>query len=347
MSVAWLAPKFIPSTAYLGGKNGFDFKVPRIIWMWANSDGSHYLSIARNGYFSFQHGFFPFYPVLIRLVKDATGLAYPVCALLITYSALAGFLYVFYRLLRLDFDKNHSLEIISYVLVFPVAFYLVSVYTDALFLFLVTLAFYLARKKRLWAAGFLGYLATITRFPGIALFPALLVEWWVGKRKKIDLMSLLLIPLGTFNYLFYIQETTGNWRNFLDSMGIWEQDRYVFPLQTLFRYIKMFFYMRSYQLVYLIAFLEILAMLLATYLVIKGWKLVRRSYLIYAVGYLLIPLSSGTLQGVPRYFLHTIALFIIAWKLLRKSKFKILLTIAMFILQLLLVAYFSQGYFIS
>ena len=73
---------------------------------------------------------------------------------------------------------------------------------------------------------------------------------WAGKGRKTDLIPLLLIPLGTFSYLFYVQETTGNWRNFLDSMGVWEQDRYIFPLQTLFRYIKMFFYMQSYQLVY-------------------------------------------------------------------------------------------------
>ena len=33
------------------------------------------------------------------------------------------------------------------------------------------------------------------RFAGIALFPALLVEWWLGKRQRRNLIPLILIPL--------------------------------------------------------------------------------------------------------------------------------------------------------
>ena len=154
---------------------------PRWLWSRANFDGIHYLDIARKGYGVYQQAFFPLYPKLIEylgfspIFQGRTLVA----GLLISVISLFFGLLLFYKLIRLDYQKNIARRAIIYLLIFPTSFYFAAVYTEALFLVLVLASFYFARTKHWWWAGIFGLLATSTRLPGIFLFPALMVELWM------------------------------------------------------------------------------------------------------------------------------------------------------------------------
>ena len=315
---AYIAPRFIPDTLFIGSRNSFDERLPqwlydnrmpRWIWMWANLDGNHYLSIARNGYYEFENGFFPLYPLAIRAVANLSGLPFLLSGLLATYISFILFLKLLHNLLRLDFTVQASNRVISWIIVFPAAFYLIAIYNDALYLFLTVGCFYAVRKNKWWLVGFLGGLAALARFPGIAIFPALLVEWWSGKRRIRDLIPVFFIPLSTLSYFLYLHIWEGNWNLFVTSMSVWRQDRFVLPIQTAYRYFKIFTTVEPTSLMYLVALAEFAAVVFAIAVLIKGFKLVRLSYWVYAASYLLIPMSAelfrescGILSMLFRYY---------------------------------------------
>lgn len=352
-----VAPRFIPQTLFVGSRNHFDERLPRwlydnalprFFWLWANLDGGHYLSIARDGYYEYEHGFFPLYPLAIRLVRSVTQSPYVISGLAVTYVSLWIFMTRFWRLLRLDFNERDSRRVMITFLSFPVAFYLLSVYTDSLYLMLTVFCFWFARKRQWWRAGITGGLVALARFPGIALFPALLVEMYLSEKKNWkQFVPVVLVPLATLGYLLFIQITDGDWRLFVSSMGVWKQDQYVFPLQTAFRYVKILGTVRDVHLVYLVSAIEFIASLGAITFLVIGRKLVRPSYLVYAASYLIIPLSSGTFQGMPRYVMHTFPVLIILALLLKKKWYTPILVGFSFVLQIIFVAYFSQGHFVS
>lgn len=344
---AALAPRFISQTIFVGNRNMFGEHFPRLVWLWANLDGNHYLSIARDGYYRFEFGFFPLYPLLIRLLSMLTGKPFLLSALLISYAAFFGFLAMFLKLLRLDFRKNQVMDIVMWFLVFPTSFYLISVYNDSLFLFLVTSAFYCARKKKWWISGIIGFFASLTRVTGLALFPALLFEWYLGREKKLNLLPTMLIPLGMASYLWYLNGIGGGVNLISQSMEVWGQSRFIFLVQTMWRYLKIFVRHRMINRVFFIAGIEFTSVLLSMFLIVRGKKLIRPSYLVYSISLLLIPLSSGTFQGMPRYFLHAFPLVIILALLIGKKWYRKILMALSLILQIILVAYFSQGHFVS
>ncbi len=354
--VGLAAPKFIPQTSFIGSRNHFDERLPkwlydgrlpRWIWMWANLDGNHYLSIARDGYYELEYGFFPLYPLLIRAVNSFTGLQFVISALVISYVSFAGLMTMGWKLLRLDYSEDRSKSVFYWLLAFPTAFFLISVYNDSLYLFLALSSWYLVRKKKTWAGAAVGYFAALTRITGLALLPALAVEITASRRKAKELFPLILIPLGTLSYFLYLEVFKGGWRLFLDSMAVWEQQRFVFPLQTLWRYLKIIFGFQVLDRAYLVAGMELLAVILAILLLVAGWRRLRFSYLVYVAAVLLLPSSSGTLQGMPRYFLHAFPLMIILSLLFKRRSLIIPLRIIFLATQLLLFAYFSQGHFVS
>src|SRR3989338_4836925 len=242
LASAYIGPKFISQTSFIGSRNHFDERLPkwlydnrmpRLIWMWASLDGNHYLSIARDGYYGLEYGFFPLYPILIRFLNSLTGLQFVISGLVISYLSFLGMMVMGWKLLRLDYSADRSKSIFYWFLVFPTAFFLISVYNDSLYLFLALSSWYLARKKRIWGGAAVGYFAALTRITGLALLPALAVEMIMSRRKVKELFPLIFIPLLTLSYFLYLEVFRGGWRLFLSSMAIWGQERFVFPLQTL------------------------------------------------------------------------------------------------------------------
>ena len=117
--------------------------------------------------------------------------------------------------------------------------------------------------------------------------------------------------------------------------------------QTLFRYAKILSTLPNSYFEWWIALLEVSTFFLVSVLLYIAWKKkIRTSYLIFSILAFLLPASSGTFTGLPRYSLVIFPIFI-ALALLKNRTIQILYVLISSILLFLLLMFFSKGYFIA
>jgi Gpi18-like mannosyltransferase len=187
-------------------------------------DSNWYLDIARNGYHADEDMtranvvFFPLYPLLIKALSFflAGNLILSGWILSMLFLVLAC---VYLYKLVCDFHKNvEPLIAVSLLLIFPTAFFLNAVYTEALFLFLSVATFYYAKKRNYLLSGVLGFFASLTRITGVLLFLGIMAQFicneGFGKDKKyfLKILPLMLVILGSASFFFY------HWNNFGDFL---------------------------------------------------------------------------------------------------------------------------------
>ncbi|MDO8639419.1 MAG: hypothetical protein Q7R53_00700, partial [bacterium] len=309
--------------------------------------------IAGQGYTN-NFGFLPLFPLLIRLAGAQFFSGFFLSNLL-----FLGSLFVFYKLLSLDYPKKTVFLSIIFLLLFPTSFFFASIYSESLFLLLLLLSFYFARKKQWLAASICGMFLAITRIVGIFILPALIYEFIkqaclpAGRKKRISskLIPILLIPLGIISYGFYNLARTGSFFYFLTAhanMGTERSaDTIILIPQTLFRYIKILSTLPNSYFEWWIALLEVSIFFLVSILLYVAWKKkVRLSYLIFGLLAFLLPASSGTFTGLPRYSLVIFPIFI-ALALLKNKTLQIIYVLISSILLFILLMFFSKGYFIA
>jgi Mannosyltransferase (PIG-V) len=158
LSVLQSAPQTVstgPSLARPFGHLGTLLTAPASAW-----DAGNYLTIARYGYGlgRYLHAFFPLYPTLIRLGAWSDQAAL-ITGVAISIAALAGALYLLYRLVALECGDETARLAVLLVAFFPMALFYSAVYTESLFLFLTVGAFYAARRGWWARAGIAGALA--------------------------------------------------------------------------------------------------------------------------------------------------------------------------------------------
>lgn len=350
---AFLAIKFIPlQKGYLGKQ--FDSAAPYLAWVWANFDGRHFLEIALVGYQWTNFAFFPLYPFLIRFFHSLIPVNQLYWGIFISLTSFFLSLIVIDKITRLDFEKKIGQRTLLFLTFFPLAFYYQAVYADSLFLLFSTTSFYFARQKKWLLSGLFGCLTTLTRLSGIALIPALAVEWWLQHKKmnfprfiKQAGSALVLTGLGFILYLLYLQIFHGDYLLFQKSMIAWRQNEFVFPLQVIFRYLKIFWYVDKHLLVYWVAVLEFVSLFLYFGLAFFVWKKIRASYGILMVTLLLMISFTGTFAGTPRYLLHLFPGFIGLALLGEKKKMITILLIVFIVLGFIFTSLFTRGYFLT
>jgi len=327
--------------------------------VWANFDGVHYLVIARRGYQIFQQAFFPFYPYLIRYLARFLK-NYLLSGLLISHLTFLISLYLLYKLVRLDFSNRVAKRSIIFLLLFPTSFYFGSVYAESLFLALILGSFYAARKKQWGIAGLLGAFASATRFVGIFLFPALLVEWWSQtsnikhqtSNKLKSVLPLFLITLGLFFYMWYLKKTVGDPLYFIHVQPLFGAQRtggkIILLYQVFWRYFKMLVTVEKLTPTYFVVVLE--ALTGATFLVLTIFAYLRRwfSYVTFMALAYIAPTLTGTLSSVPRYVLVLFPGFILLAIWAEKYRWmRILYPVIAGILLIISTILFTRGFWVA
>ena len=230
----------------------------------ARWDAVHYLAIANDGYVGGSHGaweetragFFPLYPMLVRVLSgDAAHPAVVlILAQLVSVAAFLAALYLLYRLVELELgDVRVARAAIVLLAASPFALYFVAPYTESLFLAIVIGAFYAARTGHWAAAGILGALATACRVPGIAILAPLVVLYFYGPRAdrppvaagaglrallpryrpRLDGLWLALVPAGIASFSAYLHLARGDalaWLHNQAEGGVTGSHRF-FPFQ--------------------------------------------------------------------------------------------------------------------
>lgn len=149
---------------YTGQENRTAWYLP-----FANWDGQHYLILSDLGYkhWAFSQGFYPLYPMLMRVLSPV----FPpwVSGLILSYLFTAAFCVFFYRIAaHLECPKPHLAVLM--LLAFPSAFFTGAIYTEALFLLLLTGFLYHLLVTRSYAILMYAFLMPLTR--GAAAFVA-------------------------------------------------------------------------------------------------------------------------------------------------------------------------------
>lgn len=206
------------------------FPDSRFLDGWARWDAGWYRSIVEHGY-SVRRGktsnvaFFPLYPLATKAVAAIVGNHW-VAGLVVSNLATIGSLFYLLRIARPILGEDGVRRSLAYLLAFPTSFYLSAYYSEAIFLLTTSASFsyYLDRKPArcaLW-----GFLATMARPTGVALFLAFATgsAWEIARgREKLraSLLWLALIPGGIVAFMAILYVQVGDPLAFVTAHGAW------------------------------------------------------------------------------------------------------------------------------
>jgi hypothetical protein len=190
-------------------------KMPPEGWLgiWKRWDAINYLNVARLGYSGEDSGeqrfmivYFPLYPFTIYLAHIFIR-GWHVAALAVSNVCCAGAFCYCFLLTQKESGRQAAKAAVFYFSIFPTAYFLHVAYSESIFLFLTTGAFYYARQARWLPCALLGMLATSSRLSGLAIMLPLGFEYFQQKDfrwRKIrwDGALLALIPIGLVVYLY-------------------------------------------------------------------------------------------------------------------------------------------------
>lgn len=174
--------------------------------VWHQWDSKHYLDLAENGYGARGDpttlAWPPLFSLLIRGAARLTGSFTSGGVVVATILSFLPALLIF-RLARLDLDDENSFRTAIILLLFPTAFFIHIVYTEALFLTIVLSAFLAARRGDWKAVAVWGVFAGLTRINAFVLAPALLVEAWGSSSsgRALRVLASLTVGIGIAIYL--------------------------------------------------------------------------------------------------------------------------------------------------
>jgi hypothetical protein len=346
---AYLGVKFLsPGTVFLGGGTDVYRQAP-LFWGWANFDGVHYLSIAAHGYYQFEQAFFPLYPLLIKAVSFLSPLTPLLSGLFISHLFLFGSLVI---LMDLAGSRSDFRWVPILLVTFPAAFFFLSVYTESLFLFLLLLTFWLAKRNQYPAAALTAGAASLTRIVGVFLLPALLWHLWresdIKARPRQYLLVTVLAPLGLLVYMVCLWRLLGDPLYFFHVQPRFGAARsgseIIFLPQVVWRYLKILATVSPSAFAFWRALLEMTSTGFVLWLIYFVRRRLPVSWLIFMVGVVVLPSLTGTFSSMPRYVLPAVALAALAPlpKWLRWGWVIVFVPI-----QALVTAFFIRGYFVG
>jgi hypothetical protein len=337
------------------------------IFSWANFDGVHYLTIARDGYFAADliQAFFPAYPLLMRFLSNFIN---PIMVgVIISNLSLIGALYFGFLLTRKLFTQQAAKHFMFLLLTFPTSFYLGSVYNEPLFLMLVLAGcwYYATNKKAI--SGFLMGLSSGVRLVGLILIPAIISSWMLKFKKHEITLKNHIYETIIDNKIFIIGLFFGLtvfagfilflWQNYSDPLyffsvqsrfGAGRQTNLILLPQTFYRSLRILLTARPFDWKYF-SYVQDLFISTAFLLgIIFSWKKLKIEYSIFSLLVYLLPTLTGNLSSMPRYMLAIFPVFMWWAQLVsEKPKWQIIyypVTIALLAINTIL---FVQGYWVA
>jgi Mannosyltransferase (PIG-V) len=194
--------------------------------VWARWDSVWFLRIAEHGYDSASgaaSAFYPLYPALVGGLGRVLLGHYVVAGILVSLAAALGAFLLLHRLAEERLGADGARRAVLYLAIFPMAFFLQSVYSESLYLLLTLAAFVLAERGRFLSAGAVTGLALLTRPTAVALLPALALLAWGSRDRLRALASLAVAPLIFAAYPLYLQLAEGDAWAFLRAQRLWSR----------------------------------------------------------------------------------------------------------------------------
>lgn len=289
--------------------------------MWAVWDSGWYMHIVEHGYareliwqqpdgtpMQLNLAFFPLYPLLMWLMKQATGHVV-VAGYLISNGCLLAACRLLYLLGRERWGEAEARLAVAILCFMPHSFVFSSVYTESLFLMLL-LATVLAAHRGCWFwAGVLGALLASTRLVGVTVGLGLLWLFWEQRaaagrrgwtlhREDARVLWLGLIPLGIVAFAVYLHFHNGDAMSFMKAQQGWYRSWHV-PFEALWRGLV---FHEDQENIYTSLATVALAGLGLCLLAMRRWM-----EALIALPLMLVPMLSGPgdlpFASMPRYFI--------------------------------------------
>jgi len=285
---------------------------------WFRWDVKAYVNISMNGY---KHtpdtAFFPLWP----FIQHCAGLllggirpgSYYLAGLLIANLCFYIALVLFYCLLAEDFEPSLARRALIYLTFGPYALFFFAGYSESLFVLICIACFLLFRRGKpldWWLAGFLGFLATLTRSAGLMLaVPYLCIylqRFWLVPESKHDtwfhklnaLVPIVLLPAGIVVYMLYLNVTKGDPFIFQTMQAVVWQRHFSLPWNTLGELVDALF--TSPSTVYLaLNLLDNSFALLPLVVLALGWKRIPLHYALFALALVIFAISFPATDIVP------------------------------------------------
>jgi Mannosyltransferase (PIG-V) len=190
----------------------------------ARWDSVWYLAIAHDGYPPHdpeRPAFFPLYPALVRAAGAVLGSPL-VGGAAVSAACMVAALVVLHRLTELELGAAAARGAVWALALFPAAFFLGAVYSEALFLAVSLGAVYAGRTRRWpWAAA-LAALAGATRSAGLVLVLPLALLWWEQRpRRARDALWLAGAPAGLGAFCGWLALRGGDGGAPLHAQELW------------------------------------------------------------------------------------------------------------------------------
>lgn len=179
--------------------------------------------------------FFPFYSFVSWIIAQPFRVAFDlehafyVGALIVSSVSFLLALTAVARIATLVADRQVADRTVWLICVFPFSFFFTAVYADALYLCLCAWSLLLAYEKKWYAACALAAMAAMTRIPGVALIPALGVEYvrqqnWKLKIDRQALVCAAILALGPILVAGYYEWRYGSPIEFLHARQVgWQR----------------------------------------------------------------------------------------------------------------------------
>lgn len=322
--------------------------------IWGIYDSGWYLEIARKGYFinpktdrvgtvdvsQQNYVFLPLYPLLIKVLGVVTG-NYFIAGLIISNISLLLACFFLLKVAEMEYGYDTALNSVKYIFLFPSTFILSGVFSESLFLLLLILCFYFAKKRNWLIVGLFGFCLSLTRIFGVLIILPLLYEYLKSrefrlKEVKTDALFLLLLPAGLSIFALYICSLTGDFLAVFNIHKSWGSVPGN-PIKLLYENITSAnIYFKFNGIISLI----VLCVLLS------GYKKIPFTYWLTGLLMIILPLSSGisSTTGMLRYMAVVFPLYLIFARSSRNVYVEQLIIVSMVLLQGFLMVFWTTGF---
>lgn len=315
-------------------------------------DAQHYAYLSEHGYSPGlpSNVFFPLFPWLIQLLNT-----------LVQNTIVSGFLvanvcaFVMLIFLYLLIEKLYNDKIAFYtglfVLAFPTSFYFSLMYSESLFLMLMTGAFYFWYKQETLLASIFAFLLPLTRPVGILLIIPFFLAMFLSKSKfpktlHVNLPLIVSALLGFGVYLLFMQTFTGSaWSGFEAQNNYVAGNSIQNILHPLLWFKKNFIEITLTLHHYTTSVID--RLFFVGFLVSVFWiyKNMDKAFFYYALVMGMVPALLGSFMAYTRYLVVVFPIFIVLALIFKKKTSYVI--IPLFMVQVFLLIVQSLNYWVA
>jgi len=313
------------STSSVPGRPSYQ----QLIQPFANWDGQNYLDIANKGYPAgpldltpgqpgHLWGFFPGYPLLIRAAKTVIPDSITAGIVVSAVCELIALVYLAKLILHETRDGDSARFGAWLLALYPYAVFLTALYTESAFLAAATASLYYMRRGDNTRACIAAGLAMPMRITGLALVPALLLEYLLRRRFRpgpgLLMIAASLLPIAGF--MWYAQHLTGDafaYQHIQQSASYGNRTT-VFPLTGLVNTWNAATTDTQSSSTYIFSMEVLFGVLGFAALVVMGlmWRRIAPSLTLFAAGVWTLGASLTYWLGMPRYEMTIAPLYLTA-----------------------------------